>query len=314
MKLGYSLVLLAFIASGCTSSSDDERVYSASTVLQEVNLTPQEDLACTNLYGSLFYEDSMVCAGDIDQDSCSGDSGGPLFEEESQTLLGIVSWGPYPCADEDSPYGVYTNVFNYVDWINENTSITTSSLTARELDTASRIIGGTDSDSEDHDYYVALMNIYPSYTPYYYLSCGGAYLGDGWIVTAAHCVDDLSGPLFVVIGNNSDDMAYETCVYTEVDEVIVDYECDTTDDINDPDATGYVVYTGEDAVLVSNSDIIPHEEYDEFTYENDIAVIQISDYEDHDVLTLPSTDIFSQLAEDGEDDSVMVIGHGYVEL
>ena len=34
-------------------------------------------------------------------------------------LLGITSWGSEPCADADL-YGVYTNVFNYSEWINQN--------------------------------------------------------------------------------------------------------------------------------------------------------------------------------------------------
>jgi len=60
---------------------------------------------------------SMICAADTNRDSCSGDSGGPLFLKRSgfKIQLGIVSWG-IGCAREDSP-GVYTRVTKMMDWI-----------------------------------------------------------------------------------------------------------------------------------------------------------------------------------------------------
>jgi secreted trypsin-like serine protease len=55
--------------------------------------------------------DVQVCAGTATEDSCYGDSGGPLWVDDAGTPLqvGIVSWGPELCADDDAP-GVYSEV------------------------------------------------------------------------------------------------------------------------------------------------------------------------------------------------------------
>ncbi|XP_022109262.1 mannan-binding lectin serine protease 1-like [Acanthaster planci] len=64
---------------------------------------------------------NMVCAGSREggQDSCGGDSGGPLMLQEATTgryfPYGIVSWGE-GCGAVGK-YGVYTRIENFVDWI-----------------------------------------------------------------------------------------------------------------------------------------------------------------------------------------------------
>lgn len=64
--------------------------------------------------------DRMLCAGFKagQKDSCSGDSGGPLFihEDGHALLIGVVSWGK-GCARENK-YGVYSKVNSQLDWIN----------------------------------------------------------------------------------------------------------------------------------------------------------------------------------------------------
>uniref|UniRef100_UPI00398F785B coagulation factor VII-like n=1 Tax=Pristiophorus japonicus TaxID=55135 RepID=UPI00398F785B len=64
---------------------------------------------------------NMFCAGYLDenQDSCSGDSGGPHVTQYkgSWFLTGIVSWGE-GCARQGK-YGTYTKVSNYFEWIKQ---------------------------------------------------------------------------------------------------------------------------------------------------------------------------------------------------
>jgi len=64
---------------------------------------------------------NMICAGDLygEQDSCYGDSGGPLavYSNDEWVLSGVVSWG-YECSNAQFP-GVYARVSRYIDWISE---------------------------------------------------------------------------------------------------------------------------------------------------------------------------------------------------
>ena len=82
---------------------------------------------CNRVYAStsIKLSDGQICAGGIKgQDSCNGDSGGPLMDIDDVTdpflpyfyLVGLVSFGPTTCGKAGWP-GVYTNVAPYVDWI-----------------------------------------------------------------------------------------------------------------------------------------------------------------------------------------------------
>ncbi|KAL9700343.1 hypothetical protein quinque_003784 [Culex quinquefasciatus] len=70
--------------------------------------------------------ETQLCAGGVKgQDSCRGDSGGPLMKTErvggkvAWFLKGIVSFGTEKCGTENVP-GVYTRISKYMDWILEN--------------------------------------------------------------------------------------------------------------------------------------------------------------------------------------------------
>lgn len=65
--------------------------------------------------------DNMFCAGfpEGGRDSCQGDSGSPFTMSDNNRYwaAGIVSWGIH-CGRERT-YGVYTNIGNYLSWINK---------------------------------------------------------------------------------------------------------------------------------------------------------------------------------------------------
>ena len=76
-----------------------------SKELLEVTLGTMSNKDCKDKYGSGI-TNRMVCAeGGNQKDSCSGDSGGPLISENSNSvkLVGITSWGGQKCADKNAP-------------------------------------------------------------------------------------------------------------------------------------------------------------------------------------------------------------------
>ncbi|KAL1492965.1 hypothetical protein ABEB36_011121 [Hypothenemus hampei] len=91
-------------------------------VLQEVNIPIWSNTDCRQKYGHAApggIVDHMLCAGQANRDSCSGDSGGPLMVNNGKwTQVGIVSWG-IGCGKGQYP-GVYTRVEKFLPWINKN--------------------------------------------------------------------------------------------------------------------------------------------------------------------------------------------------
>ena len=92
-----------------------------SDVLLEVDKEVMSNDDCSSVYDLEFGSDSitpsMLCAQDFTnrQDSCQGDSGGQLVQDDH--LVGVVSWG-IGCATETHP-GVYARVSQAYDWIRE---------------------------------------------------------------------------------------------------------------------------------------------------------------------------------------------------
>ncbi|KAH7030569.1 trypsin-like cysteine/serine peptidase domain-containing protein [Microdochium trichocladiopsis] len=78
--------------------------------------TCRADYAAQNLTVT----NNMWCAGlkQGGKDSCGGDSGGPIVDALTKTLLGIVSWGT-GCAEPNQP-GVYVRISNYIDYIHQH--------------------------------------------------------------------------------------------------------------------------------------------------------------------------------------------------
>ncbi|XP_026316166.1 phenoloxidase-activating enzyme-like [Hyposmocoma kahamanoa] len=99
-----------------------------STVKLDVELPYVWNTDCENAYSHrrvlVLGEGQMCAGGELGKDSCQGDSGGPLMWENSRgkkfyELVGIVSFGPNPCGEENEP-GVYTKVYEYISWIRQN--------------------------------------------------------------------------------------------------------------------------------------------------------------------------------------------------
>lgn len=95
--------------------------YEAERYLREVTVPVVSHEKCDYSYRELeyIYDSHMICAGVGERDSCSGDSGGPMFVTDPSTgqslQTGIVAFGE-GCADPDYP-GVYTRVSTFKDWI-----------------------------------------------------------------------------------------------------------------------------------------------------------------------------------------------------
>lgn len=100
-----------------------------SPTLLKVQIPYIERSECRRVYqNSAPITYTQICAGGKNrQDSCGGDSGGPLqvasayLGEPKYIQQGITSFGPRSCGAEGNP-GVYTRVAHFMDWILDNIS------------------------------------------------------------------------------------------------------------------------------------------------------------------------------------------------
>lgn len=88
--------------------------------LMEVSVAQRPMDECKRLLTTTRITDDHICAGNSTQDSCRGDSGGPLTTKYKGRifLVGVVSWG-MECAHKMYP-GVYSRVTSYGLWIWQN--------------------------------------------------------------------------------------------------------------------------------------------------------------------------------------------------
>lgn len=97
-----------------------------SDVKLKVSLPLVDMRQCSVTYqrsGVTLGEGQLCAGGQKGFDSCRGDSGGPLMQQERGAdmlarwkVVGVVSFGPSPCGMEGFP-GIYTKVYDYLPWI-----------------------------------------------------------------------------------------------------------------------------------------------------------------------------------------------------
>ena len=118
-------------AQGATFSGTTATVSGWGTVASGSYMNSHLHEVGVNVYGqgecgamNQHMTEDMLCAGLMEggKDACQGDSGGPLFTADpannnSQTLIGVVSWG-FGCAAADA-LGIYAEVSYFRDWLDQ---------------------------------------------------------------------------------------------------------------------------------------------------------------------------------------------------
>ncbi|XP_055547524.1 CLIP domain-containing serine protease B4-like isoform X2 [Wyeomyia smithii] len=87
-----------------------------------ISMPLKDPSVCNNLYQplGLQLDDAQLCVGgEPKQDSCRGDSGGPLMMQQQGHWyqIGIISLGPERCGGKIP--GIYVNLLKYINWIEE---------------------------------------------------------------------------------------------------------------------------------------------------------------------------------------------------
>ncbi|MFA0524407.1 trypsin-like serine protease [Vibrio sp. 10N.222.52.C3] len=130
-----------FVAVG---HGDIETDVDGTTLLQQVDLTYVDTLNCKGVFGPLVTDKQICFNGNGPNNglyggTCQGDSGGPVFWKNGSTYeqVGITSFGPTTCGDDIGVTSVFTEVYDYKDWITDvtkgiNDSTETVQFTATE--------------------------------------------------------------------------------------------------------------------------------------------------------------------------------------
>ncbi|XP_062378750.1 complement factor D [Sardina pilchardus] len=94
--------------------------------LHELTISVMSRNLCgrSDYYGSKFTK-NMLCAAERRQDTCDGDSGGPLLH--NGVAVGITSNGGKKCGSTRKP-GLYTIISHFADWIQQTMTDNNSTL------------------------------------------------------------------------------------------------------------------------------------------------------------------------------------------
>ncbi|XP_067426900.1 serine protease 27-like [Thunnus thynnus] len=212
--------------------------------------------------------DNMICAGlrSGGKDSCQGDSGGPMVTKTGSVWVqaGVVSFG-VGCAKPKFP-GVYARVSEYQSWINsqipsDQPGFVTFTSNGSDSDlsvscpilpppptnlppTTVKLCGRPVLNTRIVGGEVALEGSWPWQVSLQRLGfhfCGGSLINKEWVLTAAHCFKStITLGLAVVLGLQSQE--------------------------------GY----NPNEVSRTVSQIINHPSYNPSTFDNDIALLQLS--------------------------------------
>ncbi|CAO1428768.1 unnamed protein product [Diamesa hyperborea] len=236
----------------------DKSKNSSSPILMWVELPIVDNSFCELLNPPERLAESKICVGSKDGMSpCFGDSGGPLAilrSDGTPVLIGIVSHG-YSVFCELGHPGVFTDVHSFLDWIETSKMVkiflvivvlcavtqaqmeTTGTGSLFDIPNISRRVVNGQSAYLGQFPYQALLNLTNSLNQSF--TCGGSIISHNWILTAAHCLEEIvSVDIYVGIVNRSP----------------ITYEWKTK---------------------VEKSNFIIHEEYDTISLTNDIALIRL---------------------------------------
>ncbi|CAM2905074.1 trypsin-like serine protease [Vibrio ordalii] len=117
--------VLEIIGFGTTSYNRvGNKSSNPSNILRKAEVSLMDTATCQALGGSNYPRigDDAFCTTSYPQDTCHGDSGGPVFIKDGGNFIqyGVVSWGR-GCGLQDAA-GVYAKVDHFNDWLTKRTS------------------------------------------------------------------------------------------------------------------------------------------------------------------------------------------------
>lgn len=120
----YRIVSNEFVAVG---HGDTSSGYDSTTLLQKAALNYVDNTTCAMAFtdGSALTDNQICFNGDYStftglyNGTCQGDSGGPVYWKDGVDYrqVGITSFGPDTCGGNPSVTSVFTEIYDYKDWI-----------------------------------------------------------------------------------------------------------------------------------------------------------------------------------------------------
>lgn len=138
----------------------DEYDWYGSGHLLYANVNAVSSSKCVENYESFgggIDAETMLCASAPNKDSCSGDSGGPLFSiTDPPVLVGITSWGK-GCAQPGFP-GVYSRVSGDIEWLKDKICSLSDNSSNMQMCQDSQEEGNNNSGNDDSGFAGAIAN------------------------------------------------------------------------------------------------------------------------------------------------------------